>query len=91
MIFNDGMSIWILAVVVMILTALAGWRLGAIRAAISCASASLIASNAHFDAAYAACGALANRPATLETFTMQPLPRSRIPGATACMQRNAPK
>jgi len=35
MIFNDGMSIWILAVVVMILTALAGWRLGAIRAAIS--------------------------------------------------------
>jgi uncharacterized membrane protein required for colicin V production len=29
------MSIWILAVVVMILTALAGWRLGAIRAAIS--------------------------------------------------------
>jgi uncharacterized membrane protein required for colicin V production len=35
MIFNGGMSIWILAVVVMILTALAGWRLGAIRAAIS--------------------------------------------------------
>ena len=35
MIFNDGMSIWILVVVVMILTALAGWRLGAIRAAIS--------------------------------------------------------
>lgn len=35
MIFNGGMSIWILAVVVMISTALAGWRLGAIRAAIS--------------------------------------------------------
>jgi hypothetical protein len=35
MIFNDGMSIWILAIVVMILPALAGWRLGAIRAAIS--------------------------------------------------------
>jgi hypothetical protein len=35
MIFNGGMSIWILAVVIMILTALAGWRLGAIRAAIS--------------------------------------------------------
>ena len=35
MIFNGVMSIWILAVVVMILTALAGWRLGAIRAAIS--------------------------------------------------------
>jgi hypothetical protein len=35
MIFNDGMSIWILAVVVMVSTALAGWRLGAIRAAIS--------------------------------------------------------
>ena len=35
MIFNGGMSIWILAIVVMILPALAGWRLGAIRAAIS--------------------------------------------------------
>ena len=35
MIFNGGMSIWILAVMVMISTALAGWRLGAIRAAIS--------------------------------------------------------
>ena len=35
MIFNDGMSIWILAIVVLISTALAGWRLGAIRAAIS--------------------------------------------------------
>jgi len=35
MIFNGGMSIWILAMVVMISTALAGWRLGAIRAAIS--------------------------------------------------------
>ena len=35
MIFNGGMSIWILAVIVMVATALAGWRLGAIRAAIS--------------------------------------------------------
>jgi hypothetical protein len=35
MIFNGGMSIWILAMVVMVSTALAGWRLGAIRAAIS--------------------------------------------------------
>ncbi len=35
MIFNGGMSIWILAIVIMISTALAGWRLGAIRAAIS--------------------------------------------------------
>jgi len=35
MIFNGGMSIWILAVIVMVVTALAGWRLGAIRAAIS--------------------------------------------------------
>jgi uncharacterized membrane protein required for colicin V production len=35
MIFNDAMSIWILAVIVMVATALAGWRLGAIRAAIS--------------------------------------------------------
>jgi hypothetical protein len=35
MIFNGDMSIWILALVVLILTALAGWRLGAIRAAIS--------------------------------------------------------
>lgn len=35
MIFNGGMSIWILAIVVLILPALAGWRLGAIRAAIS--------------------------------------------------------
>ena len=31
----DDMSIWILAIVVLISTALAGWRLGAIRAAIS--------------------------------------------------------
>jgi len=35
MIFNGGMSIWILAIIVMVSTALAGWRLGAIRAAIS--------------------------------------------------------
>ncbi len=35
MIFNGGMSIWILAFLVMVSTALAGWRLGAIRAAIS--------------------------------------------------------
>ena len=35
MIFNGGMSIWILAFLVMGATALAGWRLGAIRAAIS--------------------------------------------------------
>lgn len=35
MIFNGSMSIWILAIVVMISTALTGWRLGAIRAAIS--------------------------------------------------------
>ena len=35
MIFNGGMSIWILAVFAMVATALAGWRLGAIRAAIS--------------------------------------------------------
>jgi hypothetical protein len=35
MIFNGDMSIWILAIVMMISTALAGWRLGAIRAGIS--------------------------------------------------------
>jgi len=35
MIFNGGMTIWILAVIVMVATALTGWRLGAIRAAIS--------------------------------------------------------
>jgi hypothetical protein len=35
MIFNDGMSIWILALVVIGLTALAGWRQGGIRAAIA--------------------------------------------------------
>jgi uncharacterized membrane protein required for colicin V production len=35
MFFNDGMSIWILAFLVMTCTALAGWRQGAIRAAFS--------------------------------------------------------
>jgi len=35
MFFNGDMSIWILAVIVMVATALAGWRLGAIRASIS--------------------------------------------------------
>lgn len=34
MIFNGGMTIWILAIVVLVLSALAGWRLGGIRAAI---------------------------------------------------------
>jgi hypothetical protein len=33
MIFNDGMSIWILAILVMAVVALAGWRQGGIRAA----------------------------------------------------------
>jgi phosphate/sulfate permease len=35
MIFNDGMSIWILAILVIVATALAGWRQGGIRAAIA--------------------------------------------------------
>ena len=35
MFLNGGMSIWILAIIVMVSTALTGWRLGAIRAAIS--------------------------------------------------------
>lgn len=35
MFFNDGMTIWILAILVMTAAALAGWRQGAIRAAIS--------------------------------------------------------
>jgi len=35
MIFNDGMSIWILAILVIAATALAGWRQGGIRAAIA--------------------------------------------------------
>jgi uncharacterized membrane protein required for colicin V production len=35
MFFNDDMSIWILALLVMVSTALAGWRQGAIRAAFS--------------------------------------------------------
>jgi hypothetical protein len=35
MIFNGGMTIWILAILCMALAALAGWRQGAIRAAIS--------------------------------------------------------
>ena len=35
MIFNVGMTIWILAILLMALAALAGWRQGAIRAAIS--------------------------------------------------------
>ncbi len=34
MIFNGGMTIWILAIVILVLSALAGWRLGGIRAAI---------------------------------------------------------
>jgi hypothetical protein len=35
MILNGGMSIWILAILILILAALAGWRQGAIRAAIA--------------------------------------------------------
>jgi uncharacterized membrane protein required for colicin V production len=35
MFFNDGMSIWILAVLLIVGVALAGWRQGAVRAAIS--------------------------------------------------------
>ena len=35
MIFNDGMTIWILAVLIIASAALAGWRVGAIRASIA--------------------------------------------------------
>ena len=35
MIFNGGMTIWILAVLVIAATTLAGWRQGGIRAAIA--------------------------------------------------------
>jgi|GEM_PF-5348851 len=58
---------------------------------ISCASASLKASSANFEAAYEPSGDKAIFPATEVTLMMQPLLRSRMPVSTWRMQRSAPK
>ena len=56
----------------------------------SWARPSLSPSKAHFDATYGDWASAAIRPATEVMFTMVPLPRSRICGSTAWMQRTAP-
>ena len=52
--------------------------------ATSWASSSLTPSNAHLDATYGAWPIEPNLPTTDVTLTIVPLPRSRMPGSTAC-------
>src|SRR5262245_5170796 len=47
-------------------------------------------SNAHFDVTYGDWASAATRPAIEVMLTIAPLPRSRMPGSTAWMQRTAP-
>ena len=61
------------------------------KGASSCAMPSLIPSSAHFDATYGDWASAPTRPATDVMLTMAPLPRSRMPGSTAWLQRTAPQ